>query len=276
MECKVLENKKCTITSSYGKRKINGVDDYHYGVDIVKEGYQLDYIVAHTDGVVSHIVDGKSNSKGSGSYGNYVKVKHQNGYHTLYAHLQKGISVYKGQVIKKGQRIGYMGESGDAYGKHLHFEVWKNNSRINPTEYLNKELYLDSEIDIIEHKYQIGDVVQINGVYISSTSNDKLIPKNIIGKITDIIENANNPYLLENGNIGWVNDDCIIQVDVKYLSNKEYKGNSIVDGLNQIEVDSSFNYRSKLAKLNNIVNYIGSAEQNIYLLKLLKSGTLKC
>ena len=61
----------------------------------------------------------------------------------------------------------------------------------------------------------------------------------------------------------------------KYLSNKSYKGVSIVDALNEISVDSSFSYRSKLASANGISNYTGTAEQNTQLLNLLKNGTLK-
>ena len=61
----------------------------------------------------------------------------------------------------------------------------------------------------------------------------------------------------------------------KYLSNKTYQGNSIVDALKEINIDSSFKYRSELAQLNNINNYKGTAEQNTKLLNLLKQGVLK-
>lgn len=57
---------------------------------------------------------------------------------------------------------------------------------------------------------KVGDVVTINGVYVSSTSTSKLRPLKTKGKITKIIAGARNPYLLENGNIGWVNDACIV------------------------------------------------------------------
>lgn len=56
----------------------------------------------------------------------------------------------------------------------------------------------------------IGDIVQINGVYTSSSSTKKLTPITKSGMITRIIPGAKNPYLLNNGNIGWVNDSCII------------------------------------------------------------------
>lgn len=59
-------------------------------------------------------------------------------------------------------------------------------------------------------KYHVGDTVTINGVYVSSTSKEKLTPSVKSGKITKIIAGAANPYLLNDGNIGWVNDSCIV------------------------------------------------------------------
>lgn len=56
----------------------------------------------------------------------------------------------------------------------------------------------------------IGDVVTINGVYTSSSSTKKLNPAVKSGMITRIISGARNPYLLNNGNIGWINDSCIV------------------------------------------------------------------
>ena len=58
--------------------------------------------------------------------------------------------------------------------------------------------------------YKVGDTVSINGVYTSSGSDKKLKPSKTTGTITKIISGARNPYLLNNGNIGWVNDVCIV------------------------------------------------------------------
>lgn len=58
-------------------------------------------------------------------------------------------------------------------------------------------------------KYKVGDTVNINGVYTSSSSNSKLKPAKTSGKITKILTGAKNPYLLDDGNLGWVNDGCI-------------------------------------------------------------------
>lgn len=277
MDCRVLESKKYTITSAYGWRDLNGdgVKDYHSGVDIVREGYMLDYIVAHSDGKIVKFQDGLGNMKGSNSYGNYVKIDHGNGYYTLYAHMRKGLSVKNGQTVKAGTRLGYMGDSGNAYGGHLHFELWEGGNRIDPTPYLNKDLPTKQPENTTNDKYDLGDIVTVNGIYVSSTSTEKLNPGYTKGKITRILDNVRNPYLIDDGKLGWANDDCIVgETSVKYLSNPGYKGSSIVDGLNQIKVDSSYNYRSKLAKVNGISNYRGTAEQNTQLLNLLKKGKL--
>ena len=69
-------------------------------------------------------------------------------------------------------------------------------------------ILVDDEEKKIKHK--IGDIVNINCVYISSDSTNKIVPAITRGKITRIIEGARNPYLLDDGNIGWINDDCII------------------------------------------------------------------
>ena len=59
-------------------------------------------------------------------------------------------------------------------------------------------------------KFQVGDTVNINGIYTSSNSTNKLNPLRNSGKITKIVAGALNPYLLDNGNLGWTNDNCII------------------------------------------------------------------
>lgn len=60
------------------------------------------------------------------------------------------------------------------------------------------------------YKYVIGDVVTINGVYTNSNSETKLKPSKTKGTITNIYKNTKNPYLLDNGDIGFVNDACIV------------------------------------------------------------------
>ena len=160
MNTRVLESGKCNITQGYNSN--------HKAVDMVDGDRKLDYVVAHTEGKVIILQDGYNNIKGSTrntSYGNFVKIEHKNGYATLYAHMQKGLLVKNGEYVKKGQVLGYMGNSGNANGAHLHFEVWKDGIRINPTEYLDKDLFTETieksieELarEVIEGKYGNGE-----------------------------------------------------------------------------------------------------------------------
>ena len=136
MKCRVLESEICEVTQEYKGAQ-------HGGIDIVNKGYTLGNIVAHTEGQVVEVRNNCNSFEPNGSYGNYVKIKHDNGYYTLYAHMAYNtVKVSKGQRVSKGQLLGFMGATGTAYGGHLHFEVRnKNNIRINPTEYLEKDLF---------------------------------------------------------------------------------------------------------------------------------------
>lgn len=132
---RVLTNSSKRITGKYG----NG----HLGVDLGWVGGSGDNVYAHSAGVVVKVVTGKSkdtSSRGDDTYGNYVKIKHSDGYYTLYAHLES-VDVKVGEHVEAGQKIGYMGETGNAFGKHLHFEVRNKEDRIvNPTPYLTEDL----------------------------------------------------------------------------------------------------------------------------------------
>lgn len=133
---RVLKDATNQITCPYGYKG-------HVGVDVVKYKGQLAYIIAHTEGTVIEVVKNYNRTDKSGhSYGNYVLLRHPNGYYTLYAHMKYGsVKVSKGQWVEKGQTIGYMGNTGYSQGAHLHFEVRdRKNKRINPTPYLDSNL----------------------------------------------------------------------------------------------------------------------------------------
>lgn len=115
-------------TSSYGYRvhPITGVYKLHGGIDFGGGGA----IVASKSGTV--VIAGYDSS-----WGYHVKIDHGNGIQTLYAHMVAGsLLVSPGQQVSQGQQIGTMGTTGSSTGVHLHFEVYKNGSRVNPAPYL--------------------------------------------------------------------------------------------------------------------------------------------
>ena len=133
---RVFKNKSNVVTQKYKK-------DTHKGIDLVGTGYTTDYIVAHSDGEIAGIRSNyKTTDKTGNSYGNYVKIKHSNGYYTLYAHLKYGsVTVKNGDKVSKGQVVGYMGATGHCTGAHLHFEVRDiTDSKIDPTSYIDADL----------------------------------------------------------------------------------------------------------------------------------------
>lgn len=121
-------------------------------------------------------------------------------------------------------------------------------------------------------RYKIGDNVRFKYVFLTSESSNPLRPYRNIGKITRIVKNARNPYLIGNDQ-GWVNDQ-VIEGKVHFLANPSYVGDSFANALKQIDEDPSFENRKRLAKLNGITNYVGNAAQNLQLLRLLKDGKL--
>lgn len=98
----------------------------HKGIDIARPSNRT--IKAADNGVVVSAGWG-------GGYGNKIVIDHQNGFRTLYGHMSS-LKVKVGQTVSKGTSIGVMGATGDATGVHLHFEVYKNGSLVNPLSYL--------------------------------------------------------------------------------------------------------------------------------------------
>lgn len=144
---RVLQTQENRITRGFG----NG----HTGVDLGWQTTQTDGILAHSDGTVVFCQTGQKNNPGStgnASYGNCVKIDHGNGYYTLYAHLSD-VTVKLGQQVSKGQVIGHMGNTGNSYGTHLHFEVRKGASNcIDPAPYIAADLpglptYTETPVD---------------------------------------------------------------------------------------------------------------------------------
>ena len=112
------------LSSGFGMRKhpILGYNVKHRGVDFAAP--KGTPIYAAGDGIIE--------KKGwNGAYGKYIRIRHANNFKTAYAHLSK-FNKTPGGRVKQRQIIGYVGSTGRSTGPHLHFEILKNNKRINP------------------------------------------------------------------------------------------------------------------------------------------------
>lgn len=156
---RVLRNGTNQVTNSYANHK-----GWSKGVDLVKYKSQIENIVAHTAGRVIKVVNymngnGSLDDEGMG-YGNYVMVQHNEKYQgkkvvTLYAHLNNvNNNITKGANVTQGQILGLMGNTGNSYGAHLHFEIRlyseePNNNNLHDTskfEWIDPTPYLDIDL----------------------------------------------------------------------------------------------------------------------------------
>ena len=116
------------MASGYGWRSdpFTKVRKMHYGMDFTSP--RGTPIYASGSGKITRA---DNNSSG---YGKHIRIDHGYGYLSLYAHLSK-YNVKKGQKVKRGDLIGFVGSTGRSEAPHLHYEVWKDNDRINPINF---------------------------------------------------------------------------------------------------------------------------------------------
>ncbi len=131
------------ISSYFGYRPdpIYKIEKFHSGMDFTAALGTEAY--ATGDGVVYDV------ERNDWGYGNVVILDHGYGYKTRYAHLLKP-AVRKGQKVKRGQLIGYIGATGKATGVHLHYEVLKNDNQIDPINFFYQDLTPDEYNQILE------------------------------------------------------------------------------------------------------------------------------
>ena len=115
-----------SLSSGYGMRRhpVLGYNKMHRGLDF--SAPRGTAIVAAGDGVIER-------AGRNGSYGNYIRIRHNGTYKTAYAHM-KGFArgIRAGKRVRQGQTIGYVGTTGRSTGPHLHYEVLRNGAQMNP------------------------------------------------------------------------------------------------------------------------------------------------
>ncbi|WP_048331096.1 M23 family metallopeptidase [Bizionia psychrotolerans] len=132
------------MASGYGYRTdpFTKVRKFHYGMDFTAPRGTPVY--ASGDGVVI-----RADSQSSG-YGNHIRIDHGFGYVSLYAHLYK-YNVKKNQKVKRGDLIGFVGNTGRSEAAHLHYEIFKDDERINPLNFYYGNLSAEEFDELLKH-----------------------------------------------------------------------------------------------------------------------------
>jgi murein DD-endopeptidase MepM/ murein hydrolase activator NlpD len=117
------------LSSPFGERldPKSGSLKLHKGIDI--EVDSVSTVKAALEGTVIEIGSERT-------YGNYLKIEHNNGLITVYAHCSQ-LTASKGQRVKQGDAIAKVGDSGAPAGSHLHFELWKDGKALDPLNYVD-------------------------------------------------------------------------------------------------------------------------------------------
>lgn len=182
----VLSEGNHYLTSGFGPRTVNGKEGYHNGCDFVggnDKTAMTDYITAFESGIVTYAVN---NVKGdTPSEGNAVVIDHGCGVKTYYFHMKHGsVKVKKGDLISRGNILGYMGNTGNSTGAHLHFGLKLNGKWTDPLPYLVGEADLGyrrsthelrslkrgfkgADVALLQKllNIELGDTLKIDGSY---------------------------------------------------------------------------------------------------------------
>jgi murein DD-endopeptidase MepM/ murein hydrolase activator NlpD len=139
------------VTSGFGLRIHPILKTYrkHTGVDITAPRGTPIYATA--DGTVSR-------QQAAMGYGTNVIIDHGFSYQTLYGHLSKKI-VKPGQKVKRGELIGYVGNTGLSMGPHLHYEVWKNGIPVNPVQFFTSDITPEEYNAILESSKKVNQAL---------------------------------------------------------------------------------------------------------------------
>ena len=135
------------MASGYGWRTdpFTKVRKFHYGMDF--SAVKGTPVYATGDGIVV-----RADNRSSG-YGNHIRIDHGYGYVSLYAHLYK-YNVKKGQRVQRGDLIGFVGSSGRSQGPHVHYEIFKDDEKINPLNFYYGHLSPMEYNEIVEQAEQ--------------------------------------------------------------------------------------------------------------------------
>ena len=135
------------MASGYGYRidPFTKTRKFHYGMDFTAT--RGTPIYASGDGIVT-----RADSRSTG-FGRHIRIDHGFGYVSLYAHLYK-YNVKRGQRVKRGDVIGFVGNTGRSAAPHLHYEIYKDGVRVNPINFYYGNLSAEEFAELLRRSQQ--------------------------------------------------------------------------------------------------------------------------
>lgn len=215
------------ITQEYKKGVHNGVDlgwsPKYYGAN--------QPIYAPCDGTVVQVVD---NDKTGKSWGNLVKIQFGKDKYVLMAHMKNGILVKKGQKVKKGDLLGYMGNTGNSRGNHCHYEVYiggaSTSYRVDPLIYtyaFPDQIVSEGSKNKVKYK---EDIMPFNeGDYVYAKEDIKLYTS---------IEYKTTNYTLKKGEKAWIRYIKDMNVALANPDTHEYFSSAWTNQLDKLTKDA--------------------------------------
>lgn len=230
VKCKVLEQGVHYLTSDYKTR--NSKRPTHSGIDMIGKGYACDYNVSIADGIVEST--GYDSSRG-----NYVRIKHENGLISVYYHAKTNtICVKKNDKVKAGQRISYMGSTGNSTGAHLHFGIYEGNTVIDPLPYLKGEKTFTSSSSKVDENADVEQLAKdvISGKYGNGDERKSKLGslyskvQTLVNEIMSGRKSTNKTYIVKKG-------DCLSTIAKKYNTTvKKIASDNNIKDVNKIYV----------------------------------------
>lgn len=208
-------------------KMVQNYSNTHKGLDLISNTNERN-IYAIADGIVTYV---RSNVRDSDIFysphgGNEIWINHGGGYISRYCHLKENsVKLLVGDKVKDGDIIGIEGDTGYAFGVHLHFELWfgGNYKYINPFDFIfgsktipslnygNISTTPTSNTTTLDTTFKVGDNVILNGTLYATSYGEKpgKTFNNFSATITKIANTSRKcPYLLNNG-LGWVMKSAI-------------------------------------------------------------------
>lgn len=158
------------LTSDY---KTRNNSRGHNGMDMIGKNKRTDYVIAIASGVVITATYSKT-------AGYYVEIRHDNGYISRYLHMKKGsLTVQKGDIVQRGQILGFMGNTGNSSGAHLHFAIYsKKRTPLDPFPYLTGEKDLE-KVNVDYYKEFVMQVQETLGAKVDGIAGPETLAKTI-------------------------------------------------------------------------------------------------